>query len=515
METGARRPSPDELLVKLKVDEARQKRGKLKIFLGYAAGVGKTYTMLDAARNLKKEVNVVVGYVETHGRGETESLLEGLEIVPRRVVEYRGVKLTEMDLDAVLKRHPKLALVDELAHENVPDSRHPKRYLDIQELLEAGIDVYTTLNIQHIESVRSVVAQVTGVWIRETVPDSFVDEANEIEIVDLPPDELVKRLREGKVYVPAQIAPATEQFFRVGNLTALRELAMRTAAKHVDEQTLAYMREHAITGPWPTGERLLVCLIPGFSGNRLIRGARRLANDLGAEWTVLYVDTPEHETLPQEQQEQIESNLRMAERLGAKIISIQADTIPATVIDYAVKNHITKILLGKAQRGARPMFFRSPVTSQIARLSDQIDIVIIGGGPTEPDRLGGFFQRELEILSQIPGTWRRYLQAIGLLILATLLGQAIYHIASPATVLMLYLLCTSISAYFWGPGPTALVSILGVILFAYFYVPPFYSFPRCVGYTVPVYSDFLTGGRLYYKLPVFTSEAADRGDPAS
>ncbi|MDO8567836.1 MAG: sensor histidine kinase KdpD, partial [Dehalococcoidales bacterium] len=287
------RPSPDELLARIGAGEKPKRRGKLKIFLGYAAGVGKTYTMLEAAGQRKKELDVAVAYVETHGRVETEAMLEGLEIIPPKQVEHRGVKLPEMDLDAVLARHPKLALVDELAHSNAPDSRHPKRYQDVEELLDAGIAVYTTLNIQHIESLRDVVAQVTNVWMRETVPDSFVDNADEIEIVDLPPDELLKRLKDGKVYVPQQIAHATARFFRKGNLTALRELTMRTAARHVDRQTKEYMESHAIPGPWASGERLLVCISPDSLGPRLVRSARRLAYQLGAEWFAVYVETPE------------------------------------------------------------------------------------------------------------------------------------------------------------------------------------------------------------------------------
>ena len=312
------RPNPDELLARVKAEEDKARRGKLKIFLGYIPGVGKTYTMLEAAHQVKKDVDVVVAYVDTHGRVETEALLEGLEIIPRKQVEYRGIMLTEMDLDAVLARHPKLALVDELAHENAPGSRHLKRYQDIEELLQAGIDVYTTLNIQHLESSRNVVAQITGVWMRETVPDSIIDIAAEIELVDLPPDDLLKRLQQGKVYVPEQISLAREQFFRKGNLTALRELTMRIAAKHVDEQTLAYMKAHGIPGPWPSGERLLLFIGPSSCGSNLVRNARRLAHELGAEWFAVYVETPKAVRLSAEQQNQIMDSLQLAQRLGAK-----------------------------------------------------------------------------------------------------------------------------------------------------------------------------------------------------
>jgi len=278
------RPNPDELLNRVRSEETQSKRGRLKIFLGYAAGVGKTFTMLEYAHQRKSEKDVAVAYIETHGRKDTEALLKDLEIIPRRQVEYRGVSLPEMDLDAVLARHPQIAIVDEYAHTNAPGSRHAKRYQDVEELLEAGIDVYTTLNIQHVESLRNIVAQVTDVWMRETVPDSAVDMASEIELVDLPPEELIKRLQEGKVYVSDQLAAATTQFFRKGNLTALRELAMRTAAHRVDEQMRAYMAEKAIPGPWPTGERLLVWVSADSTGANIVRSARRLAAQLNAEW---------------------------------------------------------------------------------------------------------------------------------------------------------------------------------------------------------------------------------------
>ena len=287
-----KRPSPDELLARIKAEERRKKLGKLTIFLGYAAGVGKTYAMIEAAQRRKKELDIVVAYVETHGRAETEALLKGLEIVPPRQMEYHGIKISEMDLDAVLKRQPQLALVDELAHTNAFGSRHPKRYQDVEELLEAGIDVYTTLNIQHVESVRNRVAQITGVWVRETLPDTIIDIASEIKLVDLPPDELLERLKEGKVYVPEQIAHAIADFFRKGNLTALREVTMRVAAEHVDRQVQVYMQTHAVRGPWPAGEKLLVCIGPGPLGNRLVRNGRILASQLDAEWFAVYVETP-------------------------------------------------------------------------------------------------------------------------------------------------------------------------------------------------------------------------------
>jgi two-component system, OmpR family, sensor histidine kinase KdpD len=464
------RPNPDELLTQIKAEEEQKKRGKLKIFLGYAPGVGKTYTMLEAARLRKKDTDVVIAVVETHGRVETEALLEDLEVIPRRQVVYRGIKLTEMNLDAVLLRHPQLALVDELAHENVPDSRHPKRYQDIEELLEAGIDVYTTLNVQHIESGRNAVAQITGVWVRETVPDSFIDSATEIEMVDLPPDELLKRLKEGRVYIPDQIAPATESFFRKGNLTALRELTMRTAGKHVDEQTLAYMKTHGITGPWPSTERLLVCVSSSPTGTRVVRNARRLAYQLGAEWFAIYVETPDAHLSPR-QQERLTSTLRTAERLGAKVATIQGNSVINALIEFAGKNNITKIVVGKSQQNWLQNLFGGSIMNHLVRRSEYYDVYVVGsrGEPaqSEPSRTLGKRQ---------PRRWQGYLQGLGLVVLATLLGQLIHGIFAPTTIAMLYLLSVVITAYLWGLGPSILVSVLGVLAFDFFHVPPYLTF---------------------------------------
>ena len=467
MEEDYSRPNPDELLARVKAEEAQEKRGKLKIFLGYAPGVGKTYTMLEAARLRKKDTDVVIACIETHGRAETEALMEGLEVIPRKQEEYRGIKLSEMDLDAVLKRHPQLALVDELAHENAPGARHTKRYQDIEELLEAGIDVYTTLNIQHIESGRDIVAQITGVWVREAVPDSFVDSATEIELVDLPPDELLKRLKEGKVYLPEQIARAAEAFFRRGNLTALRELTMHTAAKHVDEQTLAYMKANAIRGPWPSGERLLLFIGPGSSGSRLVRSARRLAHELGAEWSAVYVETPDSARLTSDLQDGITDSLRQAQRLGAKTITLQGDTVAGVVMEYVKANNITKIVIAKPQRRRFHGLPGESVVNKIIRQSE-IDVFMVrsGGEPVKRDRRPG----------TAIGNWRGYLRGLGLIVLATLLGQLIHQIFSPTTTVMMYLLSVVITAYWWGLGPSILVSVVGVLAFDFFHVPPYLSF---------------------------------------
>jgi two-component system, OmpR family, sensor histidine kinase KdpD len=464
------RPNPDELLTQVKAEEVQKGRGRLKIFLGYAPGVGKTYTMLESARLRKRDTDVVIAIAETHGRAETEALLEGLEVIPRRQLEYRGIKLTEMDIDAVLTRHPQLALVDELAHENAPGSRHPKRYQDIEELLDAGIDVYTTMNVQHIESGRNTIAQITGVWVRETVPDSFIDNAAEIEMVDLPPDELLKRLKEGRVYIPAQIAPATESFFRKGNLTALRELTARTIGRHVDKQTRTYMKTHAIEGPWPSGEHLLVCIGPDQAGTRLVRNARRLAYQLGAEWFAVHVETPGLHLSP-EQQERLTSALRMAERMGANVSTIQGSSIINAVTEFAAKNNITKIIIGKSQRIWWQKLFSKPLLDKLISHSEHFDVYVVGGRgePVQSDT------KKTE-RKEHRTNWLNYLYALGLVALATLLGQFIHDIFTTTTIAMLYLLCVVVTAYLWGLGPSILVSIIGVLAFDFFHVPPYLTF---------------------------------------
>ena len=347
------RPDPDELLKNIQAEEG--KRGRLKIFLGYVAGVGKTYAMLEAAHQRREQgIDIVVGYIETHKRKETEELVEGLEVLPRKQVEYHNVSLPEMDVDGVITRRPQLVLVDEFAHTNAPGSRHPKRYQDVQEILAAGIDVYTTLNIQHLESLNDIVAQVTGVIVRETIPDRVIDEASEIEVIDLPPDELLVRLQEGKVYVPDQAARAIQKFFRKGNLTALREMSLRRAAERVDDQMRAYMQTRAIQGIWAAGERLLVCISPSPLSERLIRTTRRLADELNAEWIALYVETPQFASMSQEKRDRVANILQLAEDLGARSYTLSSsssmDSVSQTVIEFAHKNNITKIVMGKPLR---------------------------------------------------------------------------------------------------------------------------------------------------------------------
>jgi two-component system sensor histidine kinase KdpD len=462
------RPDPDDLLARIQAEEQLQTRGRLKIFLGYAAGVGKTYAMLDAARQRQAEgVDVVVAYVETHGRAETEAMLHDLEVTPRRRVEYRGMLLSEMDVDAVLARWPQLALVDELAHTNAPGSRHPKRYQDVQELLDAGINVYTTLNVQHLESLNDVVAQITGVVVRETIPDRAVDDATEIELIDLPPDELLQRLREGKVYVPDQAARAITKFFRAGNLAALRELVMRRAAERVDEQMRAYMQTRAIPGPWPAKECLLVCVGPSPFSERLVRSARRLANELDAEWFAVHVETPGHDRLPQGQKDRISRALHLAEELGGKAVTLPGPSIAEAVLDYARKHNVTKIVAGKPIQPRWREMLRGSVMDQIVRHSGPIDTYMISGTPNDKEAMA----RPADGWRPHP-PWRRYVQSATLVIAGTALSALVRSFFSPTNLVMIYLLTVVLAALYLGRGPSFLAAILSVMAFDFFFVPP-------------------------------------------
>ncbi len=458
------RPNPDELLDMVEAEDRQAKRGRLKIFLGYAAGVGKTYAMLEAARERQAEgAGVLVAYVETHGRAETERLLEGLEILPRRAVEYRGTMLTDLDLDGVLRRAPQLALVDELAHTNVPGSRHPKRYQDVQELLDAGIDVYTTLNIQHLESYNDVVAQITGVRVRETVPDLVIDGTTTVELVDLPPDELRRRLAEGKVYVPDQAAQAVERFFRVGNLTALREMAMRRAAQQVDAQMLAYMQSRAISGPWPAGERLLVAVSPSPLSARLIRATRRMADEMKAEWQALFVETPATANRP-ELRERALANLALAERLGARVHHVSSGSVEEALVDHARRQNVTKIVAGRPVRPRWRELVRGSLVDRIIRISGGIDVYVIGSG--EPS----------EAAPSVPARpsppLRRFLYSLPPVILATLIGWPLSDWIEPTNLVMPYLAAVVVAAVYLGRGPAILSAFLSVLAFDFFMVPP-------------------------------------------
>jgi two-component system sensor histidine kinase KdpD len=503
------RPDPDELLKHIQEDEQARQRGKLKIFLGYAAGVGKTYAMLEAARQRKKEgMDVVIGYVETHKRAETEAMVEGLEVIPRKSVEYRGVTLTEMDIDVLIARRPELALVDELAHTNAPRSRHPKRYLDVEDLLAAGIDVYTTLNIQHLESLNDVVAQITGVVVRETIPDSVIDEASEIELIDLPPDELLIRLQEGKVYIPEQAARAIREFFRKGNLTALREMTMRRAAERVDDQMRAYMQTRAIPGPWPAAERLLVCISPSPLSEHLIRSARRLAGELNAEWLVVYIETPQLAAIAPEKRERVAGILLLAEDLGARSYVLPSSgSITATseiIMDFARKNNITKIILGKPLRPRWQEFLRGSLVDKLIHKSGDIDIYVVTSSdqPSMPPE-----ENPLRLHSPLP----RYLWSLILVAVATAIGFLIGGRISGTNIVMVYLLTVVIAAVYLGRGPAILTSFLGVLAFDFFFVLPYFTFVVSdTQYVITFIALFLVG----MVISQLTARAREQADAA-
>jgi len=484
------RPDPDELLRNLQAEE--RGRGRLKIFLGYAAGVGKTYAMLEAAYQRKEQgVDVVVGYVETHKRVETEQLVQGLEVLPRKQVEYHNVVLTELDVDTVLQRYPQLVLVDEFAHTNAPGSRHPKRYQDVEDILDAGIDVYTTLNIQHLESLNDVVAQVTGVIVRETVPDRVIDEASEIEVIDLPPDELLTRLKEGKVYVPGQAARAIQKFFRKGNLTALREMSLRRAAERVDDQMRAYMQTRAIPGPWPAAERLLVCISPSPLSEHLIRSARRLAGELNSEWIAVYVETPQLAALSPEKRERINRILQLAEELGARSYVLpSSNSIAATsqtIMEFARKNNITKIIAGKPLRPRWQELLRGSLVDLLIHRSGDIDIYVVTSSdqPAIPPE-----ENPLRLHSPLSS----YLWSMLLVAIATGLGFLIGGRIEPTNLVMLYLLTVVIAAIYLGRGPAVLASLLGVLTFDFFFVLPYFTFAVSdTQYVITFIALFLVG----------------------
>ena len=466
-----KRPSPESLLKLAQAEEAEEGRGKLKIFLGYAAGVGKTYAMLEAAWQRKlEERDVVAAYVESHGRFETDSLLAGLEILPKAEIGYMGVRLQEMDIDAVLARKPQIALVDELAHTNAPGSRHEKRWQDVEELLAAGIDVYTTVNIQHFESLNDTVAQITGVVVRETVPDSLLDRAVEIRLVDIPPEDLLQRLNEGKVYIPEKAALAMEKFFKPGNLMALRELSMRRAASRVDDQMRAYMESRSISGPWPTAERLLVCISGSPFSERLVRTTRRLADETKAPWHTVYIDTPGGGRHVKENREQVWRYLRLAESLGAQVATITATSVAQALIDYAAKNNVTKIVVGKPTKPRWREFLSPPLVDQVIRLSGTIDVYVVSMAEPEKKPGPGVARRRK------PVTWSGYVKSLFLVIAASAACELVRPFLAPTNLVMIYLLAVVLTATRLGLRPAILTAFLSVLAFDFFFVPPRLTF---------------------------------------
>ncbi|TVM02693.1 MAG: two-component system sensor histidine kinase KdbD [Candidatus Brocadia sp. WS118] len=457
----------DQILAKVKAEES--KRGKLKIFFGAVAGVGKTYAMLEAARLRKKEgVDVVVGYVETHKRAETEMLLEELDVLPPKKIMYRGIELREFDLDEALKRKPSLILVDELAHTNAPGVRHAKRWQDIEELLNHGIDAYTTLNVQHCESVHDLVAQITGVAVKEAVPDSFLEMADDIELIDLPSEELLKRLKEGKVYLGPQAERAAMNFFKPGNLIALRQLALRYTARSVDAKMRAYKEMYSISKVWKASDRFLVCISGDPSAIRLIRSAKRIASETGADWIVAYVETPSFTRRPY-RQNQVDTLIRSAEKLGAEAIVLSGQRISETLLAYARSKNIGKIIVGKPKRLWLSELITGSVVNELARQSGEIDIYILSGEVEEKIPKPISVQRR-------PPSWKGAFGSVMVLVLCTMVNSLLFPVVELSNLIMVYLLGIICVAFFFGKRIAFLLSLLSVLCFDYFFVPPYFTF---------------------------------------
>jgi len=468
--TMSERPDPDELLARIQADEELAKRAKLKIFFGASAGVGKTYAMLVEAHERKRAgVDVVVGWVETHGRVETAALIDGLEIVPRGTLEYRGARLEEFDLDAALARKPALLLLDELAHTNAPGSRHQKRWQDVQELLGAGIDVYTTLNVQHIESLYDVVAEITGVRQRETLPDSIVDRADEIELVDLPPDDLLQRLREGKVYMPEQAGRAVEHFFRKGNLIALRELALRRVAARVDAQMEHYRRTQGIAKSWAVGGRLVVGVGDPSAAPKLIRAARRLAESLKAEWVAVHVERP-GEPARGKERDQLLDVLDFASELGAETAILSGPRVVDELIAYARSRNASRIVVGKPTRPRWLETLLGSVVSTLVRRSQDVDVLVLSAEHEDAGLQAG--TRPPESASR----WQPYGQSALTVLVCTALSVIMNPWFERSNLIMVYLLGVMWVAVSLGRGPAVMASFLSVVAFDFFLVPPRFTF---------------------------------------
>ncbi len=463
------RPDPDALLKEIQREET--KRGRLKIFLGYAPGVGKTYAMLNEAGVLKKRgEDVVVGIVETHGRLETEELLKGLEVVPRRRVEYQGIVLEELDLDAILARRPAGVLVDELAHSNTPGSRHPKRYQDIEEILDNGMDVYTTVNVQHFESLSDVLEKVTGVRVQETLPDTFLDRADEVQVVDIPLEELFERLKEGKVYIPKQAERAMRNFFKRGNLVALRELMLTRVAHKMDAELLNYMRAKAIFGPWPVGERVMVCIAPSPYAKQLLRKGYQIAREAHAEWYAVHVSTPALKEMSDEDKAYIAEALNLAEELGAKIATLSGTDVANEILRFAREYNINHIVIGKPLHSMFFGFWKGSPASRLLHTRSEFELHLIT--PTVE-------KREVEVKpapKRLKINPKEYVLAALMVAGVTLLNFFFQKFVDVIALVYVYLIATIAAALLFGTGPSVFASILSLLAFDFFFTAPKYSF---------------------------------------
>jgi two-component system, OmpR family, sensor histidine kinase KdpD len=467
---NSQRPDPDALLSRVTAEAERKQRAKLRIFFGFAPGVGKTYRMLQVARDLvRQKVDVVVGTVETHGRYDTGGLLLGLEILPRRLVPYRGREMEEFDLDAALARRPRVLILDELAHTNVPGSRHTKRWQDALELLDADIDVYTTLNVQHVESLNDVVAQITHVQVRETVPDSVLERADAIELVDISPEELLARLREGKVYLPEQAVRAADHFFQRGNLLALRELALRRTAERVEADVQEYREMEGVRETWPTSELILVGIGASPTSGRLLRAARRTAAGLRAPWVAAYVEPFGIAPLGESDRKRLEEHLRLAESLGGSVVHLTGQSISGAILDYARKHNVTRLIIGKPRHNRLRDRLRGSLVDHIVAGSGDIDVHVISGDPESPaDR-----RADPAIATRVP--WSAYAWA-GVLAAATTGLAALVSSYSMPDLEMLYFVAIMLTALRFGRGPSLFTAALSVASYNFFFVAPRYTF---------------------------------------
>jgi two-component system sensor histidine kinase KdpD len=464
------RPNPDELLASLKDEEEKSKRGKLKIFFGMCAGVGKTYTMLQTSHAEKLKGNdIVIGYVETHGRKETSGLVDGFELIPRKSYEYKSTLVNEMDLDAILARNPQVVIVDELAHTNAPGSRHAKRFQDVLELLENGINVYTTLNVQHLESRSETVAQITGIIVRETLPDEIFENADEVELVDLTSEELLQRLSEGKVYTPERSREAVENFFRKGNITALREMALRIVADRVDKQLHDYMQHKRIRGPWKSGLHLLVAIDYSQQSTRLLRWAKNLSYSMGANIQALYVETSHQ--LTNKEREQLDKNINLAKQLGIKFRIITNYDVVKAIVDFAQKENVTHIIVGKPRvRNLISMFRLGNYVNRLIRFSGNIDVYILGSDSQSIDH----FDKKVSVPS-FTSNIQQYLVISLIVIMLSIACYLVKDVIGYQVVSFILLFLVSILAIFYGTGPILLAATLCALIWDFLFIPPSFT----------------------------------------
>lgn len=468
------RPNPDILLEKIQLEDERQRRGKLKIFFGSCAGVGKTFSMLQAAHaRMLEGDDVLIGVIETHGRLDTEAQLKDLPRLPLKSLSYRGKTITEFDLDAALTRKPELILIDELAHSNADGSRHRKRWQDVEELLSSGIDVYTTLNVQHLESLNDVVGQITGIRVHETLPDKVFDYADEVTLVDLPPEELLQRLQDGKVYLSQQAESARKNFFRKGNLIALREMALRRTADRVDAQMQEYRSNQSIKQVWQANERILVGIGSGADAEGVIRTAARLATNLKSDWLAVYVETPANQELNAASRNVIMDNLRLAQALGASTVTLSGNVVSKVLLEYANSRNVSRLVVGKPSRGLLARLLNPSVTDLLAKEAIDIDIHVVvrsASDKSNPKRKHKFRLVNNDQFSLYKN--RGYLWALAISIATSLVAGLLLQIFELSNVIMLYLLGVMLISNRYGRGPGVLASILSVSAFDFFFVPP-------------------------------------------